>query len=155
MLLDFVIFHLLICLALFFPSLIFLKLHFHRLRIIKSELKYIQLLIPQVNLNYLNGLYFILGFILLVLCGRPPWLVILKTHLGHYSFYQHLSFTTPTKSRQNLLQSVIFFLVGEWDSLLLPTGPPCLPSARLESMTSSERRWLFTVFWVTLARRQH
>lgn len=69
-----------------------------------------------------------IGFIVLVLCGRPPRLVILKTHLEHYSFYQHVLFTTPTKSRQNLLQFEILFLVGVWDLLLFHTGPPYLPS---------------------------
>lgn len=61
MLLDFLIFPALDLLNLIFPlSPIFLKLHFHKLRINESELKYIKLLIPQVNLNHLNGLYFIL-----------------------------------------------------------------------------------------------
>lgn len=81
MLLDFVIFPALDLFSLIFPpSPIFLKLDFHKLLINESELKYIQLLIPQVNLNHLNGLYFILLLIRIYFAC-----LVWKTTLTSYS----------------------------------------------------------------------
>lgn len=61
MLLDFVTFPDFDLFSLIFPSgPVFLKLPFHKLCISESVLKYTQVLIPQVHLCYLNGLYCII-----------------------------------------------------------------------------------------------
>jgi len=114
MFLDFIISPALHLFSLIFPlSPVFLKLHFHKL-LIESELKYIKLLIPQVNLNHLNGLYFVL-LIIRIYFTCLVW----KTTLTSYSkntFWALLFLSAslihrpPTKSRQNLLQFVIFSL---------------------------------------------
>lgn len=63
----------------FLVSPVFLELRFQKLLINEFELKYIQLLIPQEDLNHLNGLYFI-KLVNRIYCTSLMWTTTLTSY---------------------------------------------------------------------------